>query len=254
MIFAPPSTTQVTFKKGMTHIGVWAIQRCLNSFTDWNEGKRLAEDGEFGEGTEAWIKAYQDEVGLTPDGIVGPATQARMAKSCRYRADPNGTLPKGLIDGLIAGESGGLIAAVNTQVSGGIDCGYTQRRILSPYTEEETAEAFDSLFQVKRFAEEFKDKFNQFSTYPAVKARADRTEYAWRLAALNHNWPYGAAELAAGRVLSTRTATWVHPSTKFTDGAAVTTYRDWASFYAIGSKEHNHKGLVVAQAFGVPAI
>jgi peptidoglycan hydrolase-like protein with peptidoglycan-binding domain len=51
-------------KKGMTGADVAYIQRWLG----------LDDDGDFGDKTEAKVKAYQRMRGITADGIVGPAT------------------------------------------------------------------------------------------------------------------------------------------------------------------------------------
>ena len=42
------------------------------------EELEIAADGIFGKGTEAHVKAWQEENGLTPDGIMGPASLAMM--------------------------------------------------------------------------------------------------------------------------------------------------------------------------------
>jgi putative chitinase len=42
------------------------------------EELEIAADGIFGRGTEAHVKAWQEENGLTPDGIMGPASLAMM--------------------------------------------------------------------------------------------------------------------------------------------------------------------------------
>ena len=39
---------------------------------------KITSDGIFGKGTEAHIKAWQAENGLTADGIMGPASLALM--------------------------------------------------------------------------------------------------------------------------------------------------------------------------------
>ena len=46
-----------------------------------NEVMSLKEDGEFGPMTEAMVKAFQTMHGLTADGIVGPLTNAALAKA-----------------------------------------------------------------------------------------------------------------------------------------------------------------------------
>lgn len=248
ILAAPPTTTKYSFRRGDRHVGVWALQRFLNRLY----AAKLAEDGDFGSGTELWIKKYQADTSATVDGIVGPQTQARIVRSCVVRAPHGGDLPKGLIEGIIENESGRLIAAVNDDVPGGVDCGLTQRRVYSPYTETAVAAAFDPLMNVANsvsnaYATGLYDRYLVYST------RLGKGEYAWRVAALAHNWPSAAEQLSKGQPLSTtKLATWAPVGTKFADGAPVRTWAEWAQFYAMGSKAHNHPGLVTGLAFGLP--
>jgi hypothetical protein len=243
VLSAPPTTTKYSFRRGDIHVGVWALQRLLNRIY----GLHLAEDGVFGAGTEEAIKRYQSDTAATVDGIVGPQTQARIVRSCVVRASHGGDFPKGLIEGIIDSESGRLIAAVNASVPGGVDCGLTQRRVYSPYSSVKVAEAFDPLANVDDSAGTLWNRYTVFSD------RVGKGEYAWRLAALAHNWPSAADQLSRGQALSTtRLAAWAPASAKFTDGAPVRTWAEWAQFYAMGSRAHNHKGLVTGLAFGLP--
>lgn len=56
-------------KRGSTGTAVKEIQRLIGV---------SPADGVFGPGTEAAVKAWQAKNGLTPDGVVGPATRAKM--------------------------------------------------------------------------------------------------------------------------------------------------------------------------------
>jgi peptidoglycan hydrolase-like protein with peptidoglycan-binding domain len=247
---SPPTSTKVSFQLGDTHQGVWAIQRGLNSL-DWLDSQGLSdliEDGDFGPGTDTAVKAYQNAVALTADGVFGPKSQARFVRSCIVRTDAGTKLPKGLLEGVIQGESGAFIAAVNTSTPGGTDCGYTQRRVTTPYSEAAVQRAFDSLYQIDLACDTFYDRFNVYITKTAVAKRSDKSEYAWRLATLYHNWPYGANRLADGYVLSNQVAGWVPDSAP--DWAK--TYSGWAKYYAMGSKYYNWPGMMTQQAFGVP--
>lgn len=251
MDYTIPASTTTTFKLGSKGMGVWAIQRCLNSFIDL--GFKTAEDGVFAERTEINVKAYQGMVKLKTDGIVGPATQMRLAQSCIVRVDPEKTVPKNLLGALIRGESGGYIAAVNHSVPGGTDCGFVQRRVYNGATHATILEAFDPMYQIKKLKEDFNDLFKQFSRFAAVRSRPDAAEYAWRLAVLSHNWPAGAQQLAEGSALSdTKKATWVPASVKFPDGEPVNTYAEWAEFYSMGSCRHKWAGLMTKDTFTVP--
>mgnify|MGYP006210782981 FL=1 len=42
------------------------------------EALGITADGDFGPGTERVLKAWQEDNGLTPDGIAGPATFAKL--------------------------------------------------------------------------------------------------------------------------------------------------------------------------------
>ena len=60
-------------RRGMDGEAVEELQRLLAA-----AGYPLAIDGDFGPGTEAMVKTAQQARGLTPDGIVGPATWAAL--------------------------------------------------------------------------------------------------------------------------------------------------------------------------------
>src|ERR1051325_7899341 len=127
----PPRPTKTLFKRGYTHLGVYALQKFLNKVY---EGKMptLVADGIFGAGTESGVKKYQADTGAEVDGVVGAQTQSRMVRSCVVRAPGGSDMPKGLLEGQIALESGGFICAVNASVPGGLDLGLTQRRVYGP--------------------------------------------------------------------------------------------------------------------------
>lgn len=46
-------------------------------------------DGAFGPKTEAAVKAFQKANGLTPDGIVGPGTQAKLTEQVGVKSGPS---------------------------------------------------------------------------------------------------------------------------------------------------------------------
>jgi len=63
--------TKPTLKAGDEGDSVAELQNALG--IDW-----LKEDGIFGPATEAAVKAFQTSNGLTPDGVVGPDTWAKL--------------------------------------------------------------------------------------------------------------------------------------------------------------------------------
>ena len=67
-----PTPTR-TLRKGCTGVDVKWLQQRLNA-----EGAGLAVDGDFGDCTKAAVVEYQFKHGLEPDGIVGPATRAKL--------------------------------------------------------------------------------------------------------------------------------------------------------------------------------
>lgn len=64
-------------------VPVREVQRLLNS-----QGATLAEDGDFGPKTEQAVRAFQRVNGLDVDGIVGPATLARLRDPASRNIEP----------------------------------------------------------------------------------------------------------------------------------------------------------------------
>lgn len=247
-----PRETIYAFKKGgPPTLGTFALQVAFNAV--YSTELPLAIDGVFGNRTEGTVRKFQRGLGLLADGIAGPVTQRALAVKMRELSDPEERVPRGIIDGLVEGESGGYIDAKNWSVSGGVDLSYVQRRVAYPVQSETAVErAYNPPYQFGLVVDNIVDDQARYLSYPYVQKRSDHWEYAWRLAVLEHNWPYGAQQLARGEQLSLQQATWVPAGTKFSDGGAVVTFADWAKFYAVGSHLHNHIGFMVKQAFGVP--
>jgi peptidoglycan hydrolase-like protein with peptidoglycan-binding domain len=65
----PDPAKLATIRRGNTGAGVRRLQAELNA-----DGAALEEDGVFGPGTDAVVRAWQQAHGLTVDGVVGPAT------------------------------------------------------------------------------------------------------------------------------------------------------------------------------------
>lgn len=235
---APPKESAYVIKLGDDGWPVYALQSALNSIRLQVNGgwAKLDPDGAFGAGTEDAVKLFQHGYGLTADAIAGPATQRQVIKlldEITHKQLPE--IPTGLMRGFAEGEGGNLLAAVNWSVAGGVDCGPMQYRVYGPpYDEAKLKAAFDPLSSFVKAGKEFQARAERFYNRPGVTNRANREEYAKRLAVLAHNWPYGAERLADGYDLSNRAADWVPDGTKFPDGEPVNTYAEWAQYYAMG--------------------
>lgn len=77
---APTTSTKCPYKEPTTTLkadskgdGVKWVQWYLNA-----GGSKLAIDGTYGAGTQSAVKAFQRRVGVTADGIVGPATRRKL--------------------------------------------------------------------------------------------------------------------------------------------------------------------------------
>lgn len=83
----------LTLRNGMNGSNVLQLQQKLNKL-----GFILKEDSDFGLKTETQVRSFQNKTGLTPDGIAGPKTLAKLDQLLA---------PKTLMDVLIQVESGG---------------------------------------------------------------------------------------------------------------------------------------------------
>jgi len=74
-VLLPQVQALPTLRRGVRGGRVQTLQKALNIAT----GSRLAEDGDFGPGTETAVKAFQSFFKLGADGIVGPQTRSMLA-------------------------------------------------------------------------------------------------------------------------------------------------------------------------------
>ncbi|HIT68468.1 MAG TPA: peptidoglycan-binding protein [Candidatus Aphodomonas merdavium] len=89
---APSPTVDSTLRKGASGVLVRALQQKLQAL-----GYYTGEiDGDFGEGTEEAVKAFQTQNGLKADGVVGSATQALLDSGTAVSA-PSPTATFGFI-------------------------------------------------------------------------------------------------------------------------------------------------------------
>lgn len=240
-----PSSTVYTVDRGDRGVVVWAMQRGLNDVARASMAPPLVEDGVFGKRTFLAVGDFQDSTGLKRDGRFGPKTSAKMGILLSQFVTV--AVPKGLLQGVIDAESGDLLGAVNRSVAGGIDCGYTQRRVLAAdYGNEAVVRrAFDGLYQMNLLARSLRERHDAFFGRPGARSH----ERAWRLAALNHNYPYAADLISRGGTSSlssywTTTQDWVVAiGARFADGVAVRTPLEWCQRYALASSAHNDPGV-----------
>lgn len=245
MIFTIPTATITRMARGDKGIAVWSLQRALG----------ITADGDFGPLTEEAVTNWQRARRLRDvDGIAGPATQASVARAVVDAKE--GGLPTSLLDGFAQNEGGWLLAAINRQVAGGVDCGLFQRRVYSgDYGNQDVIQrAFNTAYQASLLKASLVERHNAFLSGGGTRDEyggIGSNEKAWRLAALNHNYPAGASRLASTPIRSL-TAYWTTPQTwvtavgaKFPDGTPVRTPLEWCHRYAgvLGSV-HGTRGLV----------
>jgi murein L,D-transpeptidase YcbB/YkuD len=75
---AQPHTATTTLSLAATGAAVVAWQTQLNDWLRLKHEKPLPTDGAFGPGTQTATEALQQAQGLTPDGVVGPATRKAL--------------------------------------------------------------------------------------------------------------------------------------------------------------------------------
>lgn len=228
---APNRTTPYVLREGDAGWPVFALQGALSGLR-WP----TAADGDFGSATASSVRGYQREKGLVADGVAGPVTQARIVRDVDAKVhDLRPSLPEGLMRGFAEAEGGNLLGAVNWSVAGGVDCGIVQIRVYGPPYDRKALEvAYSPRRVMLAAANDFLDRYRRFRTFPHAELRG--REYALRCAALAHNWPYAAEQLARyGRIPNPGGAAgWVPPSVRFPDGTPVRTRLEWCQFYAMG--------------------
>jgi hypothetical protein len=226
----PPRVTPVVARRGDQGWLVYAVQL----------GVGVTADGVFGVQTEKAVQAYQAAHGLATDGVVGPATQGKIAIQAVHAGEGAASEPSGLLKGLLLSESGLMIAAVNVAVPGGTDCGLAQYRCYGPpYDFSALLAAFNPATSALRAARDLKNAKEKFHKLNSSLSQ----EVLWKLAAFAHNWPtQGGADYYAihGHVQDpTAACTWLPRKAgklfvTFPDGTLVRTRQDWAEFYAMG--------------------
>jgi peptidoglycan hydrolase-like protein with peptidoglycan-binding domain len=219
--------TIYTVDRGQSGYPVWATQRGINALLDPD----IAEDGEFGNQTELAVRRFQQYVGLVDDGRFGPKSSAALAR--RLEDEVSDSLPHGLLRGIVKGESGELIGAVNHSVAGGVDVSYCQRRVYSKDYEDQAVvkRAFDGRYQMTLLGNTLSGRHSAYFG----RAGAKTHKRAWQLATLYHNYQYAAEKLSHGlwqTSYSTSPQNWVLDiGATFPDGSPVRTPLDWCNYY-----------------------
>lgn len=226
----PNRSTPVSLRKGNTGWPVYALQTGLQPLEI-----NIAADGIFGQITDDAVRYFQDRESLAAvDGIAGQVTQSTVTVRCEHViAGRVEGLPVGLVRGIAALESAGYLGAVNWTIVGGVDCGVVQRRVYGPpYGLTALRHAFAPVTAMAAAADELGLRYRRFRGY------GRRAEWSWRLAALAHNWPWAAEQLARWEALPNPngTASWVPDGVRFPDGQPVRTRIEWCQFYALGGR------------------
>lgn len=217
----PAHGYRVSLKRGMVGHEIYALQVLLNQLT--TGPSVMVEDGVFGPLTEKKVIGLQKTENLVTDGIAGTLTQrALLIRGCK-KVEHVEQIPDGLAKGIMEGESGFAVGAVNWDVPGGVDCGPIQLRVYTDQFGDEDvwrrAFGYDGIAWSMAALADQKAKFHGM-------AGAKTTKSAWRLAILNHNWPSAAANYAKGLTDWTYFAKW-YPGGPIDDGQTVSTARDY---------------------------
>lgn len=149
--------------------------------------------GHFGDVTHRKLKEWQRDHGLLSDGIAGPATQAAILVDAGRRADRAHGLPDGVGFGFATAEGGGILAATNWSVSGGVDCGPAQWRVSGPpFSQTALIRAFrpyqaldHACLRLRNAQLDFLDRNHHW----------EDPQEALNVAVLQHNWPSGADQI-----------------------------------------------------------
>lgn len=110
-----PEPTSSTLRRGASGEAVKEVQQQLKELGYY----RGAVDGNFGEGTETAVKAFQRASGLSVDGAVGPTTYNAMFSSAAVAyasPTPNATKTPAPSETLRRGDSGARVKAVQQRL------------------------------------------------------------------------------------------------------------------------------------------
>lgn len=228
----PGKTFDYVLKRGVQGHSVFALQLNLNLLRK----NKIVEDGDFGLQMEDAVKQYQRTANLVVDGIAGGATQKALGRRLMIPAWRPYNLPVGLPEGLVESESSWYVGTVNWGVAGGVDLGWIQDRVTwgsggpESVSEDRWRQAYSGPYGGAHIGNKLRNRHDTFwgaraSTYKGITTH----RRAWELAALWHNYPYGADKLAryGENAMSEESAQWV-----LNIGVeGVESPADWCRFY-----------------------
>lgn len=235
----PSCEYRTTLAQGDQGHDSYALQINLNAWgtTQAGLGEALVEDGDFGGRTYRRVRTYQRRRSLFVDGVAGPRTQRSLAVELMEPASDAQRLPDGLLRGQVELESAYNVGAVNCLVAGAKDCGWTQRRVADGSSAETYHNAFHGPLAFGKAAEQLRRRKDRY--YKDAPQAIKDHEWAWKCAAMAHNWPAAAEKMAVGGFDS-----WVYtsdgtqysvddpaPWIKNIGAPGVETARRWVNFY-----------------------
>lgn len=222
--FTPSPSFRYVLQRGDRGESVAALQVNLRG---------IAVDGDFGPITETAVRAVQSTNRLVVDGIAGGATQQALCLTLSAPAQAAYQLPVGLLRGLVQNESSFYLASYTGHPSdpNGFDLGAYQDAF-PPRERSQTTyrQAYSVPAMAGITAGELRAAKNRFKGKPG----APTDKRAWQLAALDHNWPFAAYNLAStGHIypgnpaLDTTRAQWVVTAS----GGRLSTPQQWVDSY-----------------------
>lgn len=250
-----PSATVYSVREKDAGLVVYALQKALNHFA--MPDHKIATDGTFGKSTTWATRFFQGTFFMEVDGVAGPATSAQLCELLCAEQEVNHELPDKILLSKVRYESSETLGAVNWSKAGGVDCCFTQRRVVeADYHNAPVVErAWDPPYQAELSGSRVRE-LHDLNLKFGSKIRRDET--AWRVAVLAHNYPTLADQIrrVGFKGLSSYYTTpqdWTifydkngRPfRLKFPDGHEVATPLEWGQRYALGNPGHNEPGQAV---------
>lgn len=222
MLLTPGLGYRYAFKQGMRGTDVAALQINLAATN---------VDGIFGDQTRKAVRSVQKEGGLVIDGIAGLVTQQRIVLNLSAAATTAHDLPEGLLRSICANESGFALAAYSRHPSDeGFDLGAFQRSSgqTATISQKFIADSYNVWHTAESVATGFASLFAKYRR--AAEVKSDRR--AWELAALSHNWPAAADNLAnLGRIYKTKPDDVAENWIEVASGGRLHTAKEWVASY-----------------------